>query len=160
VYVLVVLFVGVLQNTRGAMPLIFGARPMLLLPVVVVIAAFEGEMAGAAAGVGAGLLVDLYSVRLFGFTALLFMAAGCLAGLLIKHVVRNNFVSFMAMTAAALVGHGLIDWFFSYAIWGHEGWLSLLWLLGLPTLLYTLALSPAVYFLMRKMIAQLKIDNG
>ena len=69
------------QAAPHGFPTVFGARPMLLLPLVVAIAMFEGPGGGAAAGVAAGLLWDLYAFRLFGFHALLLLVLGAAVGL-------------------------------------------------------------------------------
>lgn len=81
-YGLWLLLVCVLQNTPRLIPPVFGARPLLVVPLVVCIAMYTGPVGGAAAGVAAGLLWDMYSTRLLGFNALLLLIIGCACGLL------------------------------------------------------------------------------
>lgn len=71
---------------------------------------------GAAAGVAAGLLWDMYSTRLLGFNALLLLVIGCACGLLVRLLIRNNLLSAMLLTAAALVIQGVADWLGNYVI--------------------------------------------
>ena len=55
-YGLLLLGASLLQMAPRAIPSIFGARPLLLIPIVVSIAMFEGPIGGAAAGIAGGLL--------------------------------------------------------------------------------------------------------
>lgn len=64
-------------------PEIYGASPLLLVPLTVCIAMYAGPVGGAAAGIAGGFLWDLYSDRLLGFNALLLLAVGCACGLLV-----------------------------------------------------------------------------
>ncbi len=111
-YGLVILLTSILQSIPNSLPPIGGARPALMVPVVDCIAMFEGPIGGAAAGVGGGILWDLFSDRLLGFNALLLLIICCACGLMSQMLIRNNLVSSMLMTAAALFVQGLINWFF------------------------------------------------
>ena len=81
VYILYFLLLFTLQQTPGALPVVMGVRPSLLLPAVVCVALYDQELFGAVFGVIAGVLWDLNSInRPFGYSALLLMAIGCLCG--------------------------------------------------------------------------------
>ncbi len=147
-YGLVLLAAALLQAAPGALPAVFGARPLLLLPVVVGIAMFEGPVFGGGAGAGAGLLWDLYAAHLFGFRALLLLILGCACGLLVRLLIRNNLLSALLLTAGALLAFGLIDWFFSDLLFLKEDALYILFRLALPDWLYSLALTPPLYGLL------------
>ena len=56
VFVLLILAVHILQNTRGLFPEIFGVKANLLIPLVICIGMFEREIAGAVLGMLAGIL--------------------------------------------------------------------------------------------------------
>ena len=123
----------------------FGARPLLLIPIVVSIAMFEGPVGGAAAGIAGGLRWDLYADRLFGFSALFLMAICCACGLLVRLLIRNNLLSAMLLFSGALLTQGLMDWFFNYVLWMKEDPLYMLGRMLLPDMAYTLVVSPLLY---------------
>ena len=82
VFVLLILAVHILQNTRGLFPEIFGVKANLLIPLVICIGMFEREIAGAVLGMLAGILWDSVSPMGDGYNALLLMLAGAAADLL------------------------------------------------------------------------------
>ncbi len=144
-YGLILLVALLLQSAPHGFPEIAGGRPILLLPLAVAIAMFEGPVGGAAAGVAAGLLWDLFSDRLFGFNALLLMLLCCGCGLFVQLLMRNNLLSFLILTGGTLVIQGILDLFFNHILLSQaEPGYVLLHLL-LPNALYTLALSPLLY---------------
>lgn len=64
------------QETPGLIPELFGARPVLLIPVALSIALFEGERPSMMFGLFSGLLIDFGIGGALGFHALL-LAATC-----------------------------------------------------------------------------------
>ena len=153
-YGLWLLLVCVLQNTPRLIPPVFGARPLLVVPLVVCIAMYTGLVGGAAAGVAAGLLWDMYSTRLLGFNALLLLIIGCACGLLVRLLIRNNLLSALLFSAAALIIQGLADWLGNYVILAVPDAVFVLVHTILPNMAYSLVLSPLIY-LITKMIARL-----
>lgn len=144
-YGLLILGAGLLQMAPRVFPAVFGARPLLLIPIVVSIAMFEGPVGGAAAGIAGGLLWDLYADRLFGFSALFLMAICCACGLLVRLLLRNNLWTALLLCAGAGLFQVLCDWFFNYALLAYERPFTVLAISYLPNLLYTLILSPLLY---------------
>ena len=69
-YTLEILVLFMVQETPGLLPSIFGARPVLLFPVVVTIAMFETEIPALGFGVLGGLLCDFGLSGMLGFHAL------------------------------------------------------------------------------------------
>ena len=146
-YGLLILGAGLLQMAPRVFPAVFGARPLLLIPIVVSIAMFEGPVGGAAAGIAGGLLWDLYADRLFGFSALFLMAICCACGLLVRLLLRNNLLSALLLVGGALLFQGLADWFFTVLLLGRDSPLYVLLHMTLPDLLYSLVLAPLIYAL-------------
>jgi rod shape-determining protein mreD len=144
-YGLLLLGTAILQMAPRVFPPVFGARPLLLVPVIISIAMFEGPIGGAAAGIAGGLLWDLYADRLFGFNALFLMAIGCACGLLVRLLIRNNLLSALLLFAGGLLVQGLMDWFFNYVLLLKDNPLFVLVRLTLPDMGYTLVVSPALY---------------
>jgi rod shape-determining protein MreD len=71
---------AVIQVSAIAGGTILGAAPDLLLVTVIAIALVRGSITGAAAGFGAGLLVDVMTLGTLGLNALLLTLAGFWAG--------------------------------------------------------------------------------
>lgn len=145
-YGLVILLASILQSLPNFLPVIGCARPTLIIPIVVCIAMFEGPVGGAAAGVAGGILWDIFSDRLLGFNALLLLIICCACGLMSQLLIRNNLISSMLMAAAALFAHGLIDWFiYDLMLENDQPLNTLLWYTA-PGFVYSLLLTPPLYF--------------
>ena len=121
---------------------------MLVLPAVICIAMFEGELTGALIGVFGGLLCDLSSGLIYGFNGLLFLLFCAAAGLLILHLMRLTLTNALIFSLVALAVRDLLEFYFLYILWGYEG-SSIIFLrkfclcLLLPSLLFPLLLACA-----------------
>lgn len=144
-YGLVLLCVLFLQMAPHGLPTVFGARPLPVIPLTVFVAMFRGPLAGGITGVAGGFLWGVFSHRLLGVDALLLLVVGCVCGLLVHMLMRNNLISAVLLSASATAAVCLIDWFLFTAIWNPEECLYALWRLVLPDALYTIVLSPALY---------------
>lgn len=143
-YGLMILLACILQSTPHLFT-ILGARPLLIVPVVISIAMFTGPVGGAAAGIAGGLLWDLYADRLLGFNALLLLILGCACGLLVHVLIRNNLLSAMLLIGGALLVQCLADWFFNHVLLGLDHPFYLLLHQVLPNMAYTLIVAPLLY---------------
>lgn len=144
-YGLLILLVTILQATRGLIPPVFGVRPLLVVPLTVCIAMFVGPVGGAAAGIACGILWDLYAARLLGFNALLLLATGCICGLLITLLMRNNLLTALLLSAAALLFVGLMNWLCHTVLLQEPEAGFILLRRVLPTLGYSFVLTPLLY---------------
>ncbi len=140
------LFLMLLQTAPNAFPTIWYARPVPLVPYVVCVGVFEGAKAGALMGTLSGLLWGLYSFRLFGFDALVLLAIGLVAGLLVEWLLRANFLTSVLLCTGAVLLQALLEWFFTYVIFDREDLLAILIQVYLPNCLYTILLMPLIYW--------------
>ena len=159
VYALVLLVLYVLQTTPGLF-VVFGAKPMLVVPAAIAIAMCEGEFIGGWYGAFAGLLCDIGSSLLFGFNGFLltFFCVG--AGLLVTHLMHCNFWNAMLFTFIAIMAMGSLEFLFGYGMWR----LDYVWMIyvyrTLPMIAYTTAVSPLLFWLMRGIYRRAKaIDS-
>lgn len=155
-YGLVLLITSIIQSLPRSLPEIGHARPILIIPVAVFIAMFEGPIGGAAAGIAGGILWDLFSDRLFGFNAFLLLIICCACGLMSQLLIRNNLISSMLMAASALFIHGFIDWCIYDLMLENDQPLNVLLWYTLPGFLYSLILSPFFYLLIYQMFKRLR----
>lgn len=136
-----------MQSAPRLFPVICNARPTPLLLFAVCVAFFEGPQTGAVIGVIVGLLWDLYSFRLFGLNAMLLLILCVTVGLLVQWLLRANFLSGMLLCVGGVLAHTLLEWLLCYALFLNEESGAVLARVYLPNALYTIVLSPLMYWL-------------
>ena len=140
-----------LQNAPSFFPSVWYARPVPLVAYVVCVAVLEGAKAGAIIGAISGTLWGLYTFRVFGFDALLLMAIGLVVGLLVEWLLRANFLSAMLLCAASVLAQALIEWFCNYIIFYKQTAFAVLLRVYMPNCLYTILLSPLIYWIVLRL---------
>ena len=158
-YVLLMLLCTVLQTTPGLFQL-GDAKPLYLLPLALSVAAFEGEFAGAIFGAVCGLMWDYTAGRTVGMLAfellLLCFALSAVMQLYFK-TTAPNFVLLAAVAALLVL---TLDWLFFYYMPGYSGAVErYLWFV-LPTTVLTVPVSFPLFWAVRRVHAEFKIDNG
>ncbi len=146
VYGLSTLLILFMQAAPNIFPTLFGARPMPLTIFVICVGILGGARAGAAIGVLAGLLMGVFSFRLFGFDALILLVLGLIAGLLVEWFLRANFFTALLLCSCGMLVHILLEWFFCYVIVQKDNLAEILFKVLLPNGLYTVLLTPAVFW--------------
>ena len=152
-YVLLIIIAYVLQTTTSLF-VIFGVKPLLLVPLAVCIAMFEGEMAGALIGAFGGLLCDLSSALIYGFNGLLFLILCTAAGLLVFHLMRLTLTNALIFSLIALAVRDLLEFYFLYVLWGYEGASIIFLQKFLPSIFYSLLFTFPYFWLVRKIKAR------
>lgn len=148
VYAALLLFLYVAQVTPGLL-VIGGVKPLLVVPVAMAIAMFEGEFVGGVYGAAAGLLIDTASVTLFGFNGFFICLFCIIAGLMVIYLLRCNLLGCMLFVAVTLLVRGSIEFLFAYGMWGYESVWKIYLLHTLPGVLYTLVITPLAFRLIR-----------
>lgn len=145
-YILVMVLLYVAQTTPGFLT-VFGVKPNFVIPAAICIAMMEGEYIGGLYGAFAGVLCDLGGFTLFGFNAMITMAACVIAGLLVIYLLRPGVINFVLLLTGAMLVRGLLDFLLSYVMWGYDDvWMVLVHSI-LPSVIYTTAASPLIYYL-------------
>jgi rod shape-determining protein MreD len=145
VLIFVLAFIGILiQTIMGEVFSLAGATPDLLLILVVFNAIFAGAGKGAYAGIGIGLLEDLYIGRFIGLNALIKGVAGLVSGRLTQGAFRENMwvPVLKVMITSAL---SILLYFVFGRILGEAWDLNALYWKGIPEFIYTLCLAPVLY---------------
>lgn len=154
-YALEILVFFVVQQTPGLIPEIAGARPMLLLPVVVAIALFETEFVGLWFGLFAGVLLDVGLWSIVGFWAIIFAALGYFVGFWAVRFLQSNFLTMMIVSVIAIVIVYGLYFLFGFLLHFYAGTQYALLRHFLPRMAYTLALAPVFYFFNRALVMKL-----
>lgn len=155
-YGFLLLFCFILQMTPKLMPQIAGGRPLLLIPAVVCIGMFTDPVTGGICGAVTGFVWDMFIDRPVGLNALYLLAVGCVCGLLIQFLMRNNVLSAMLLGGAAALVQMLGEWLFTYVLWKLSGSAQVLLYRLLPNMLYTVAMTLPIYFVTLKIAKRLK----
>ncbi len=158
VFVLLILAVHILQNTRGLFPEIFGVKANLLIPLVICIGMFEREIAGAVLGMLAGILWDSVSRMGDGYNALLLMLAGAAAGLLIDYLMRNNLMTALLLSGFACLIYSVFYVVFFLLANGVDSTGYLLIRYYIPAAVYSFLFTPLWYIIVRAVMRRTKIN--
>lgn len=148
-FLALVIAVAVIQNTPNLLPRIgtAGAAPVLVLCICT--AMFDAELPGAFLGLAGGILWDVAAMRGSGYHAVFFFLACFGVSFLLRHYMRNNFLSALVLCAAGTVLHHFFYWLFFFVFTGVDGAGYLLLHNTLPGILYTLIFTPIFYFPVR-----------
>lgn len=145
-----------LEVTPGMFPVVFGVLPKLVITVVICVAMFEKDLAGAIFGLAGGLLLDLSSMQLPGFNAIILLIMGCAAGLIVSNLLKNTFSSAILLCGGAVLIYDIIYWLIFYVFRGIDHSLYYFARYMLPNVLYTLILLIPIYFIMRRFLKSAK----
>ena len=158
-YVLGLFVCAALQTTPGLLQL-GQAKPLLLLPLCLAVAVYEGEFAGALFGAVCGLMWDYTAGRTVGMMGLELLLLGFGISVLVQLYLQGSTWNFALLSMATAVLVLSVDWLFFYRMrgysWALDRWLTFV----LPSAALTLVPSLLIFHLVRKIHEGFKIDNG
>ena len=149
-----------MQMSPRCFPVVAFARPTPLVLFVVCVAMLEGPTIGSVMGVVAGLLWDLYSTHVFGYYGLMLMVIGLTVSLLVQWLLRANFLSAMLLCFGGVVVYTMLDWLICFVLFLHDEMATVLMRVYLPNALYTILLSPLMYWLILGLARFLRRKKG
>ncbi len=78
---------------------------------------------------------------------MILLAACTAVGLLVIYLLRPGVINFVLLLSAVLLARGLLDFLLNYVMWGYDHvWMVFVYDV-LPGVIYTVAVSPLVYYL-------------
>ena len=145
VYLLIVAFIALIQNTEGLTIEIGGARCFLLLPVCIILGMGEDEGLAGVLGLFGGLLWDMTSAVHLGFNAI-FMCIVCfISAALVTYILRNTFIANFVFSTLTIFVYVFLYWLFFIVIKNVKGAeLSIIYFY-FPSALYTAVLFPLLW---------------
>lgn len=148
---LVILIVGVaiLQNTPHLLPRIGTAAAAPVLVLVLCSAMFDAELPAAFLGLAGGLLWDASAMRGEGYHSIFLFLACFAVSFLMRHYMRNNFLSALLLCLTGTTLHHVLYWLFFFVFTGVDGVGYLLAANILPSIVYTVVFTPIFYFFVR-----------
>ncbi len=124
-----------------------GSKALMLIPFSTAIACYEGEIPSAVIGAISGILIDMATGQLLGFTGLyLCLLCGIISGMF-RQFLRKNIVNYFALTVATCLVYLYVDYYFFYVIWDYEGYQEVLKQRLIPSHLKTIVFSPLCYLM-------------
>ncbi len=98
-------------------PLIRGFCPLLIIPLATAVAMREGELAAGVFGVFCGLMLDMASGTILGFSSLWLLVACPVVSLLSQFCVKVNAASHFVLNFAVTLAMGFMDFLFIHWVW-------------------------------------------
>ena len=148
-FAVVILAAALCQNVLSPHLEIGGARCFILLPAAVMLGINEDEKLAALYGLFAGALCDMVSAQTRGFHCIYIMTACYIASALVTFIFRSTFWYQLICAVLTVIFFCLLYWLLFVFIGGGEGSAYMLLRFYLPSALYTIALSPFVYLLLK-----------
>ena len=137
-------------------------KALLLFPLVTAVAVFEAEIPAAVFGSVCGLLLDVSTGKLPGFTALWLCICCAAVSAVFGQFFRKNVVNFLWVFFIVGGVYLYSDYYFYYRIWAYEGYQLVLTQRLIPsalkTLLWALPVFGAVYLIERLCGASRKLN--
>ena len=146
-FVLLIAVTAAFQHTGGAIPTVFGAKAMILIPAVVAVSMFQKSMSGLVFGAFAGILWDFATVRGDGFFSVMLALTGYLTCVLMTYYLRNNIYSATIISFAANIIVNTCYWFIFIFLKGYDDSVQLLLDFYLPSAVYSSLFILLYYFI-------------
>ena len=142
----VLIFFGFIFMTSGTW-----LKPVILVPLALAIAVNNNQYGSVFTGAVCGFLIDIACGKLFGYNAVILAFFCIVVSLVFELYLRNKFVNFMLITAAASYIQCRLDYRFYYKIWNYDNVERIFVHYTLKIWLYTI-ISAVFVFLIIKLI--------
>lgn len=158
-YSLEILVFYVIQRIPNGFPPINNVRPILLLPVAVMIALFEGRKIGTLFAIIIGLFLDCGSSGKIGFYSITLACIGFLVGAIAQKMIKFNFFTSVLISFAFVAIFYLIHFLFVFSFITHSDAIYTLCNHYFFGALYTSVFSPFIYFFNKAFAVNIKESN-
>ena len=145
-----------LQNISGLLPEIYSARCFIMIPALIFIVIGEDEIPAAIIGLLSGMLWDASSGVHMGFNCIFFAVLCFIISALINRLLRDTFITNMLMCAIGIVIYCVTYWLCFIVIKGINGAQKTILTFYLPCAIYTMAATPFVYTVIKRIKKQLQ----
>ncbi|HNZ98357.1 rod shape-determining protein MreD [Ruminococcus sp.] len=143
------IFISFIIMTSGTL-----YKPILLVPLAVGIAINNNLYASAVTGAICGFLIDICCGKLFGYNAVVLTVFCIAANLVFELYLKDRFINYFIITAAAAFLQCRLDYKFYYQIWGYEHVGRIFRRVSMKIWLYTV-ISSVFVFLVLKLVNRL-----
>lgn len=143
------IFISFIIMTSGTL-----YKPILLVPLAVGIAVNNNIYASAVTGAICGFLIDICCGKLFGYNAVILTVFCIAANLVFELYLKDRFINYFIITAAAAFLQCWLDYKFYYQIWDYEHVGRIFRKVSMKVWLYTV-ISSVFVFLALKLVNRL-----
>lgn len=158
-YTIEILAFFVIERIPNLIPSVNHVKPMILVVVAVMIALFEGKKVGAAFGFIIGMFLDVGAAGKMGFYSAVLACLGFLVGTAAQKIIKFNLVTSVAFAIAFTTAFYLVHFVFEYLFRGYSDAIYTLFNHYLIGMLYTVALSPFIYFFNKAFAVNIKAKD-
>lgn len=155
-YIIEILAFFVVERIPNLIPSVNYVKPMILVPVAIMIALFEGKMVGTAFGFIIGVFLDAGAEGKIGFYSATLACVGFLVGTAAQKIIKFNLITSVAIAIAAIAGLYFTHFVFKFLFCGYSDIIYTLLNHYLIGMLYTVMLSPFIYFFNKAFATNIK----
>ena len=148
-YTLEIIIFFMIERTPRLIPELFGEKPIIIVPILLTIALFEGEKAGLGFGIFIALLMETSTSCNFGFFVILLGILGYIVGLISKDVINVNFPTAMMVSSVSLLIFFIFSFFYYSSLESYHGAFYIFWRHYLLKIALSNLTLPLVYYLNR-----------
>ena len=138
---------------------IFGAKPNLIISLVIAAAVLENERYAAVLGFVCGFIIDSSVASPFFFSGIYYFFAAYITGAVTKYYFTKSLLTMVAMIVPVCAVREIFNLFFLIGIWGGFNMFGALVDYILPEYIYTVALAPIIYFLVKYTAGKISYHN-
>ena len=124
-------------------------KPILLVPLAIGIAINNNIYGAAVTGAVCGFLIDISCGKLFGYNAVILTFFCIAANLVFELYLRDRFINFMIITAAASYIQCWLDYKFYYQIWEYENVERIFVRVSMRVWIYTVISAVFIYIALK-----------
>jgi len=159
IYALIFIFFTVLETNILNSFKIFGAKPNLIISLVIAAAVTENERYASVLGMIFGFLIDSSVGSPFFFSGLYYFFAAYITAAISKYYFTKSLLTMVVMVLPVCAVREIFNMFYLIGIWKDFDIIRALWEFILPEYIYTVALAPAVYFLVKLTAGKISYNN-
>lgn len=148
-YALEIMVFFIIERTPRLIPEFFGEKAIIIVPILFMIALFEGEKAGLGFGLFIGLLIEANVSYNFGFFMIILGILGYIVGLISKDVVNVNFPTAMMVSSISLLVFFIFSFLYYSSLESFHGAFYIFWRHYLLKIALSNLTLPLVYYLNR-----------
>lgn len=158
-YTIEILVFFVIERIPNLIPSVNHVKPMILVPVAIMIALFEGNKVGAVFGFVVGVFLDVGATGKIGFYSAVLACLGFLVGTAAQKIIKFNLITSVAFAIAFTAAFYFTHFIFEYLFRGYSDVIYAFFNHYLVGVLYTVMLSPFIYFFNKAFAVNIKAKD-
>ena len=155
-YILEIITFFIVEQVPNLIPSINNVKPIILLPIAIMIALFEGQKVGLVFGFVVGLFLDVGAVGVIGFNSAVMTCLGFLVGNTAQKIIKFNLITSIAFVIAFTSAFYMLHFVFKFLLHGYSDIAYTFLNHYIIGMLYTVAISPFVYFFNKALAVNIK----